>query len=157
MANLGNWKTDYLDRAATAEFLLFGNDLSTSKYVDAFTDATGARLTGKGNKADRLTFRAGAVPQAKRFWSLTAYVPPGITLVPNTALRYAVAGYKPGLKTNPDGSITIYLQHNPPVSALMPNWLPVPQGPFSVLLRIYGPEGNTSSSSYAPPGISSKH
>ena len=98
---------------------------------------------------------AGAIPQAERFWSLTAYIPPGITLVPNAAQRYAVAAYTPGLQTNPDGSITIYIQHNPPAQTLMPNWLPVPQGPFSVLLRVYGPQGNTSSSRYVPPGITS--
>jgi len=80
--NIGNWGTDYLDRAATAEFLLFGNDVSTSKYFDAFTDTTGAELTGSGNHAYQLTFPADAVPQAKRFWSLTAYIPPGITLGP---------------------------------------------------------------------------
>jgi hypothetical protein len=155
--NIGNWGTNYLDRAATAEFLLFGNDLSAAKYFDAFTDATGADLTGNGNHAYQLTFPAGAIPQAKRFWSLTAYIPPGITLVPNTASKYAVASYTPGLKTNPDGSITIYLQHSPPAAALRPNWLPIPQGPFSVILRVYGPLGNTSSSTYAPPGISPKH
>jgi hypothetical protein len=153
--NIGDWSANYLDRAATAEYLLFGNDVSTAKYFDAFTDLKGAQLTGSGNHAYQLTFPADAIPQAKGFWSLTAYVPPGITLVPNAALKYTVAAYTPGLQTNPDGSITIFIQHNPPAQALMLNWLPVPQGPFSVLLRIYGPEGNTIGSSYAPPGITS--
>jgi hypothetical protein len=61
--NIGNWGTDYLDRAATAEFLLFGNDITTAKYFDAFTDAKGAELTGIGNHAYRLTFPAGAIPR----------------------------------------------------------------------------------------------
>jgi hypothetical protein len=36
----------------------------------------------------------------------------------------------------------------------MPYWLPVPRGPFSLVLRVYGPEGNTSpGSAYIPPKI----
>jgi hypothetical protein len=156
--NIGSWGTAYLDRAATAEFLLFGNNVSTAKYFDAFNDSTGAELTGAGDHAYRLTFPADAIPRAKRFWSLTAYIPPGITLVPNAAMKYAVASYTPGLRTNPDGSITVYLQHNPPADpAQTPNWLPVPQGPFSVILRIYAGDGNTASATYAPPGVTPGH
>jgi hypothetical protein len=33
-------------------------------------------------------------------------------------------------------SLTIYIQHDPPAQTLMPNWLPVPEGPFSLILRI---------------------
>lgn len=34
------------------------------------------------------------------------------------------------------------------------NWLPVPRGRFDLLLRIYGPEGNTSpGAKYIPPEI----
>jgi hypothetical protein len=36
----------------------------------------------------------------------------------------------------------------------MPYWLPVPRGPFSLVLRVYGPKGNTSpGSAYIPPKI----
>lgn len=36
----------------------------------------------------------------------------------------------------------------------MPYWLPVPRGPFSLVLRVYDPEGNTSpGSAYIPPKI----
>ncbi len=86
-------------------------------------------------------------------WSLTAYVPPGVTLVPNSANKYVVASYTPGLRRNPNGSITIYIQHEPPLAPLMANWLPTPNAPFSLLLRVYGPEGNTSPGTYTPPPI----
>ena len=33
------------------------------------------------------------------------------------------------------------------------NWLPTRRGLFSVLLRIYGPTGNTANPGYAPPAI----
>ena len=35
----------------------------------------------------------------------------------------------------------------------MANWLPVPRGDFSVVLRVYGPTGNTASPTYATPPI----
>jgi len=36
----------------------------------------------------------------------------------------------------------------------MPNWLPIPRGPFDLLLRVYGPDGNTSpGAKYIPPKI----
>jgi hypothetical protein len=99
-----------------------------------------------------LTFSKSEIPDAKRFWSLTAYIPPGVTLVPNPARKYLVARYTPGLKTNSDGSITIYVAPRQPPGTRRANWLPVPRGPFSLLLRVYGPEGN-SSGTYLPPPI----
>jgi hypothetical protein len=33
------------------------------------------------------------------------------------------------------------------------NWLPVPLGPFNVMLRVYGPEGSVADNTYVPPGI----
>ena len=38
-------------------------------------------------------------------------------------------------------------------AALRPNWLPVPHGPFGLLLRTYGPTGNTSPGANIPPKI----
>ena len=101
-----------------------------------------------------LTFTKSQIPQASRFWSLTAYLPRGNTLVPNAARKYEVAKFTPGLVTNPDGSVTIYIQTTPPPSALRLNWLPVPRGRFDLLLRVYGPEGNTGpGAKYIPPEI----
>ena len=54
--------------------------------------------------------------------------------------------------TNPDGSVTVYIQTTPPPQALRPNWLLMPRGPFDLLLRVYGPGGNTSpGANYVPP------
>ena len=39
-----------------------------------------------------------------------------------------------------DGSLTLYLQKNSPGKDLESNWLPAPDGPFYVVLRLYGPE-----------------
>ncbi len=150
--NIAEWGTAYLDRAATTEYIQYGNNKAAAGYWHAFRDGAGQTLNG-ARHSYQLTFPAADIPQAKRFWSLTAYVPYTIELVPNPAKKYLVASYTPGLKKNPDGSITIYMAPTRPANAPMANWLPVPRGQFSVILRAYGPEGNTASPGYAPPGI----
>jgi hypothetical protein len=150
--NVGKWGTAYLDRASLNEYIQYGNDATAAKYYDAFTDHLGAPLDGSVVRQYQLTFSKDQIPDAQRFWSLTAYIPPGVTLVPNAARKWVVAGYTPGLKTNRDGSITIYIAPRQPVGAPRANWLPVPSGPFSLLLRVYGPQGNTSGT-YSPPPI----
>ena len=150
--NIADWGTDYLDRAATTEYIQLGNNEATAGYWDAFTDGAGRTLNG-ARHSYTLTFPAGEIPQAKRFWSLTAYVPRTIELVPNRANKYLVASYTPGLVTNPDGSITITMAPTRPAGVPMANWLPVPRGDFSTVLRAYGPTGNTASPGYAPPAI----
>jgi hypothetical protein len=151
--NIGAWGTAYLDRASLSEFIQYGNSAATSKYYDTFTSHSGIPLDGSVVKAYQLTFPKADIPDAKRFWSLTAYIPPGITLVPNSANKYLVASYTKGLKTNRNGSITIYIQPTRPIASRVSNWLPVPKGPFSLLLRVYGPTGNTASDTYAPPQV----
>lgn len=152
--NIAAWGTAYLDRAATTEFLEFSNTAATSGYYTAFTDGNGVPLNGSGNRHYRLTFSPHQIPQAERFWSLTTYNPTGMTLIANPARKYLVASYTPGLLKNPDGSITIYIQARPPAPGHMANWLPVPRGPFSLVFRVYGPEGNTSpGKKYLPPRI----
>jgi hypothetical protein len=152
--NIGAWGTAYLDRAATTEFLEFSNIAATAGYYTAFTDSNGVRLNGSRSRAYRLTFSKHQIPQAERFWSLTAYLRHGMTLVPNVARKYAVASYTHGLLKNPNGSITIYIQATPPARRVMANWLPVPRGRFCLTLRVYGPEGNTSpGAKYIPPKI----
>jgi hypothetical protein len=150
--NIANWGTAYLDRAAGNEYIQYGNNESAAGYWQAFVDAAGQPLNGAVH-GYRLTFPRNDIPQAKRFWSVTAYVPGTIELVPNQARKYLVASYTPGLKKNPDGSITIYMQPARPVNAPMANWLPVPRTQFSVILRAYGPVGNTASPTYAPPSV----
>ena len=150
--NIAEWGTAYLDRAATTEYIQYGNNASAAGYWDAFTDGACQTLNG-ARHSYQLTFPAADVPQVKRFWSLTAYVPRTIELVRNPANKYLVGSYTPGLVTNPDGSITIYMAPTRPANAPMANWLPVPRRDFSVVLRAYGPTGNTTNPDYAPPSI----
>jgi hypothetical protein len=152
--NIGDWGRSYLDRAALTEYIQLGNGASTAGYYDGFFDYRGVPLDTSAVPAYTLTFSKEEIPDAERFWSLTAYLPESVTLVPNSARKYVVGSYTPGLTENPDGSVTIYMQPTRPVRVPVANWLPVPEGPFNVLLRVYGPTGNTApGKDYVPPAI----
>ena len=153
--NFADWGTtpqDFLDRAGESEFCQICNNITAAGYWTAFTDGAGRTLNG-ARHIYQLTFPAGEIPQAKRFWSVTAYVPRTLELVPNRLDKYLVASYTPGLVKNPDGSITITMAPTKPAGVPMANWLPVPRRQFVVAMRAYGPTGNTASPTYAPPAI----
>lgn len=150
--NIGHWGTNYLDRAALTEYIQVGNDRKAAYYADAFVDASGLPLDG-GSFSYTIKFAKKDLPEYERFWSLTAYTPEYVELVPNILNKYVVASYTHGLVTEKDGSVTIYISAEPPPSPRIPNWLPVPKGPFSLLFRVYGPKGKALAGTYVVPKI----
>jgi hypothetical protein len=150
--NIGHWGKSYLDRAALTEYLQYGNDLAAAYYAHAFMDSRSIPLDGSAYRYV-IHFSKDQLPQQTRFWSITAYTPEDIELVENPINKYVVASYTPGLVYDRDGGLTVYLQANMPRIAPRANWLPVPSGPFNVMLRIYGPLGSASDGTYVPPGI----
>jgi hypothetical protein len=151
--NTGEWDNGhFLDRDAVAEFQQFSSLPSASKYYTAFTDRASAQLNASRGRSYTLTMTPTELPDCSQFWSLTMYKPRGVTMVPNSLKRYAVGSYSP-FKTNSDGSVTIFFAHRQPSGAPQANWLPAPNGPFEIMMRCYGPEGNTAGDTYAPPAI----
>ena len=151
--NIAAWGTNVLDRASITEYLQQSNGISTAAYYHTFSSADGSPLDGTNTEGYVLTFPAGQLPDAKLFWSLTAYTPDAIELVPNPENKYLVASYTDGLTYNGDGSLTVYLSQHPPAHAPEGNWLPVPSGKFNIVLRVYGPQGDVADNTYVPPGI----
>jgi hypothetical protein len=158
--NIGEWGTNpdpgssiAVQRSSITEFIQYANDHEAAAYFHAFKDGQGFRLDGTDHRGYILTFSRDEIPATKRFWSLTAYTPKPIELVPNSAKKYLVASYTPGLQTNPDGSISIYIARDLPPGVPPANWLPVPPGPFNVMLRDYGPAGSVLDGTYVPPAI----
>ncbi|AUG78023.1 hypothetical protein CFP65_3219 [Kitasatospora sp. MMS16-BH015] len=130
---------DYLARAMGAYLGLYGLPAEEAWYGGWLADDLGHRPPD-GSRRHTLHFPADGLPPARHFWSVTVYRLPDRLLVPNPAARYAVGSRTPGLAHAPDGSLTLHLQPHPPTSpAEAANWLPTPPGPFTVLLRIYGP------------------
>lgn len=161
--NMGEWTEDEaLDRASIAEYIQYGNNISTAAYYQTFLDERGKALTGKKRGGYVLTLPpnpeapAGAGPTAKRFWSLTAYTPKTIELIDNPINKYVVASYTEDLEKNADGSISIYVAETQPHGVPQANWLPVSDEKFSVMLRVYGVvEGSdVANNTYLPPTVS---
>ena len=57
----------------------------------------------------------------------------------------------PYLKTNSNGSITIYIQNESPGPELESNWLPCPAGEFAMAFRTYLPREEIRNGSWQPP------
>jgi hypothetical protein len=152
--NIGDWGPQVVERSSITEFLQYANGINSAAYYHVFKDANGNPLDGSNPQGYVLTFPAGQQPAAMRFWSVTAYTPEAIELVPNPAHKYAVASYTPGLQPNTDdASLSIYMAQQPPAGVPMANWLPIPPGAFNIMLRVYGPEGSVKDNTYVPPDI----
>jgi hypothetical protein len=155
--NIGNWNdqniSEAIDRSSITEFIQYANNITAAAYYHTFKDSAGRALNGNNPHGYVMTFAADNLPETNRFWSLTAYTPEAIELVPNRINKYVVASYTEGLEYNPDGSLSVYMATELPDGVPIANWLPIPRGPFNIMLRDYGPEGNVADDTYTPPAI----
>ncbi len=140
----------FLVRAAAAMIALYGNDREENSGFSRTLDASGLPLDA-GKKKYSISFAKGQLPPTNAFWSLTMYRYPEIQLVRNPIKRYSVSDRTGELAYAPDGSLTIYLQHTAP--AQQSNWLPAPDGPFALSLRIYLPQEGVLNGTWEPPQI----
>jgi hypothetical protein len=77
-----------------------------------------------------------------------------IFFAPNDLKRYSLVTKNKTLVTNADGSLTIYVQANPPPEAQRANWLPSPKGSdFSLYMRAYWPKTAIIDGSWTPPAV----
>ncbi len=145
----GNWTL----RAAAAMAGIYGNDAVEAMYPIAFTDGTGAKLDGS-KTAYTITFASGELPPVNAFWSVTMYDGKTQLLVANPIDRYLInSPMLPGLKKNPDGSLTLYVQKASPGAEKESNWLPAPDGPFYLVLRLYWPKQEALDGKWTPPAV----
>jgi hypothetical protein len=146
---VGTYGTDYLQRAAVAEYGLGANLPEDAEYPMARDDVAGQPLDGR--KAYTLHFEKGKTPPVHAFWSVTLYDKDG-HFVPNPLHHYAARDSS--LKKNADGSIDIYVQADSPGKAREANWLPAPKDArFGLVLRMYWPKDEVLDGSYKPPGV----
>lgn len=144
------YKGDWLLRAAAARAGIYGNDAEEATYPMARKLADGEELDGSKH-AYTLTFAKGQEPPAKAFWSVTMYDGKTQLLVDNPINRYLInSPMLPNMKRNADGSLTIYIQKDTPGKDKESNWLPAPNGPIYIAMRIYWPK--TEPPSVLPPG-----
>jgi hypothetical protein len=142
----GNW----LLRAAAALAGIYGNSAEEAVYPLAKYDSTGEPLDGSKHNYT-LTFAAGELPPVNAFWSITMYDGKTQLLIENPINRYLInSPMLPSMKKNPDGSLTIYIQRKAPGKDKESNWLPAPDGPIYMVMRLYWPKKEPPS--VLPPG-----
>lgn len=147
-AKLGVYGTDYLKRAAVNYAGLLANFPEEAIYPRATLDQNGRQMTGE--RRYRIVFDKPVPVDA--FWSITAYDAMKFDLVPNIENRYSVGTNTRGLKVRKDGSVVIELAPEPPKTPGV-NWLPVPNGPYFVTLRLYQPRPEILDGRYTLPNI----
>jgi hypothetical protein len=143
----------YLHRAQGAYAGLGGNTPDQAVYLRLFKDENGDFLDASKHSY-KITFKKEDMPDAKYFWSLTMYSLPGRFLVPNPLKRYSLGSRACGtLKHNPDGGFTLYFGKESPGKDRESNWLPAPNGRFTVTFRIFGPDEAAQRGEYQAPPI----
>jgi hypothetical protein len=144
------YKGDWLLRAAAAKAGIYGNDAVEAMYPMTRTLADGEVIdAGKHNYT--LTFPAGQLPPVDAFWSVTMYDGKTQLLIENPINRYLINSPMLGdMKKGEDGSVTIYIQKDNPGPDKEANWLPAPNGPVYLVLRLYWPK--VQAPSILPPG-----
>jgi hypothetical protein len=134
---------------AGAVFGIFGNSKQEAMYPALNTDSTGEPLTGANNYT--LTFAKDQFPPVNAFWSVTMYDGKTQLLVKNPINRYLInSPMLPSMKKNADGSLTLYIQKDSPGKDKESNWLPAPDGPIYLVMRLYWPKDTPPS--ILPPG-----
>ena len=94
---------------------------------------------------------AGQLPPVNVFWSVTMYDGNTQLLIKNPINRYLInSPMLPGMKKNDDGSLTLYIQKDDPGAGKEANWLPAPNGPVYLIMRLYWPK--TEAPSILPAG-----
>ena len=149
-ANLGVGRYgDDIDLRAFVARVGWGANVSEEAvYPVARTDADGTALDGAHTY--RITFPPDGLPPVDAFWSLSVYGP-DMFFVPHPSGRYAIGDRTPNLVSGADGSLELVLSHSDPGPGV--NWLPVPDGEFVLMLRLYLPGAAVVDGTYDYPDV----
>jgi hypothetical protein len=146
--NSAEFGTDYYTRTAVARSNTFINRPRETRYFYQDLDAKGARLSG----SQRYTLTFDELPPVKGFWSITLYDQHHF-FAPNALERFSLGTKSKELRFESDGSFVIYVQSDRPSEERLANWLPSPQGPFSLYLRAYWPLPAIQEGRWTPPPV----
>jgi hypothetical protein len=148
--NNAQFGIDYFNRTGTAKSNMFDNRPTETQYFYTDYDGAGAELSGNNNY--EITFPPGQEPPVNGFWSLTLYNDKHLFHA-NDLKRYSLGTKNKNLKKNADGSLTLYAGTKSPGKDKEGNWLPAPDGHFSLYIRAYWGKEGILDGSWTPPVI----
>ncbi|WP_432463369.1 DUF1254 domain-containing protein [Agarivorans sp. QJM3NY_33] len=136
-------------RSLIAHPYLGGQGPQEAIYPMAAMDVNGQPLSGENS----YVMNFDGEPPVDAFWSVTVYDAQTKMLVENSIHRYSISNLNQ-LNKNPNGSFQLQLSHKKPTDGQLANWLPLPEGRFYVLARLYIPSKQILDMSWTVPGIS---
>jgi hypothetical protein len=122
-------------------------------YFHSLYEPGGDHLTGERKYVWRVP--PGGIP-VDAFWSLTMYQPEDdgrYFFTQNPINRFSIGDRTKGLVKNPDGSIDILIQREPPSGEKAANWLPAPAGRLRLALRAYLPRSELRERKWKVPPV----
>lgn len=144
---------DWLQRAAVTQLGWGANSEKEALYPNLAKDVNGDALDGSKAKYT-LTFGKDALPPVNAFWSLTMYDGKTQLMIENKLDRYLLNSTMiEKMKKNDDGSLTLHFQKDAPDDGLKANWLPAPDGPFYMLMRLYWPKKQILDGTWKQPAV----
>lgn len=144
---------DYLVRMAGAAIGIYANSVEEAMYPVYFVDRDGQELDASMHRYT-LRFASGEYPPVDAFWSLTMYELPSGLLVANPLDRYLLnSPMLQQFELDADGGLTLYLQRDSPGEGRGSNWLPAPNGPFQLVLRLYLPKPEALGGTWTAPQL----
>ncbi|MGN6653295.1 DUF1254 domain-containing protein [Trinickia sp.] len=145
----GKYRDDYALRA----YATFAHAGAATARDEVFptvqADRDGKPLDGSSEYM--MHFTRKSLPPARAYWTITAYSLDG-ALVPGHVPHYSIDSHD-RMRRNRDGSVDIYVSSKSPGRAWVSNWLPAPQGPFQLVMRVYAPQPAATDGSWAPPPL----
>ena len=146
-------KNDYVSRATGTQVGIGANSREEAMYPILDKDADGHPLDGSTGTYT-MRFAKDQLPPVDAFWSVTMYDLPQQLLVDNPIDRYLInSPMLPGLRRDPDGGLTLFIQAGSPGHDKEANWLPAPDGPFVMFMRYYRPRAALLDGRWSTPAV----
>lgn len=146
-------QNNYLYRFLGAKLGIYGNSGEEAIYPPYFVDADNNKLDASRHRYT-MRFEKNQLPPANAFWSITMYDGQTQLLVRNPLQRYVLnSTMLDTFKFGEDGSLTIYFQKDSPGGDRESNWLPAPDGPFYLMMRIYLPKPEVLNGDWKQPPL----
>lgn len=150
--NNAEWGLDYFNRTGTTRSNMFDNRPNETQYF--YTDNTSDDLKLVGSNKYKVTFKANELPPVKGFWSMTMYNEHHLFYA-NELNRFSLGTKNKTLKYGDDGSLTLYVGNTNPGADNETNWIPAPEGEFSLYIRAYWGDKGITEGTWIPPLVES--
>jgi hypothetical protein len=134
----GNEKKYYALNTRAAYYGYMGQPNYEVTYLTNMTDADGDEMNGSKHSYT-IHYEAGNFPPVNAFWAYTLYTKPDFYLYDNSLDKYTIDNLQ-GYEVDENGALTLHVAHEKPAGVPDANWLPAPNGPFVLTLRLYNPQ-----------------